>query len=280
MAHENSFVLKTLLKLLDDERNDIYIHFDAKCLLNFKDELKRLVTKSGLYFTDKRLAVIWGNISQVEAEYVLFEAAYNQFNYSYYHLLSGSDLPLKSQDFIHAFFEKMDGKEFIGFSGNIYIEKVRYIHIFSKYFRSKSNVFHLISNLFIFFQRIVNYNRVKNNPIIIKKGPNWVSVTNKFVSYIIDNKGVVLKLFKFSKSPEEFYKQTLAYNSTFNQNIFSKQDTFVGCLREIDWVRGFPYIWKSNDFDYLVNSEKIFARKFSEFENELVVKIQNYVLKL
>ena len=35
--------------------------------------------------------------------------------YAYYHLLSGADLPIKSQDYIHEFFHKNSGKEFVGF---------------------------------------------------------------------------------------------------------------------------------------------------------------------
>lgn len=34
--------------------------------------------------------------------------------YAYYHLLSGQDLPIKSQDYIHQFFEEHQGKEFVG----------------------------------------------------------------------------------------------------------------------------------------------------------------------
>lgn len=41
----------------------------------------------------------------VKAEYALFhEAYYNEYIYDYYHLLSGADMPLKSQNEIHNFF--------------------------------------------------------------------------------------------------------------------------------------------------------------------------------
>jgi hypothetical protein len=278
MAHENSFVLKTLLQLLDDERNDIYIHFDAKIQFNFKNELICQVTKSRLYFTDKRQKVGWADISQVKAEYLLYEAAYNQYNYSYYHLISGSDLPIKSQNFIHSFFESMNGEEFISYSNNNYIEKVRYIYIFSKYFRSKANLFHLFSKIFIYTQCIFNFNRLKGSSFTIMKGSNWVSVTNSFVEYLIENKNELLELFKYAKSPDEYYKQTLAYNSTFNQNVFSKKDDSDSCLREIDWKRGCPYVWKNNDFDFLIKSEKLFARKFSDSEIDIVLRIRDYVV--
>jgi hypothetical protein len=110
------------------------------------------------------------------------------------------------------------------------------------------------------------------------KGSNWVSVTNSFVEYLIENKNELLELFKYAKSPDEYYKQTLAYNSTFNQNVFSKKDDSDSCLREIDWKRGCPYVWKNNDFDFLIKSEKLFARKFSDSEIDIVLRIRDYVV--
>ena len=45
----------------------------------------------------------WGDVSVIEAEFRLFEEAANKDKYAYYHLLSGVDMPLKSQNEIHAF---------------------------------------------------------------------------------------------------------------------------------------------------------------------------------
>ena len=52
----------------------------------------------------KTIKVYWGDISLVKVEYLLFESALSHGPYAYYHLLSGTDLPIKSQDYIHAFF--------------------------------------------------------------------------------------------------------------------------------------------------------------------------------
>lgn len=55
-----------------------------------------------------------GAYSQIECELALLKAAVKR-NYNYYHLISGLDFPLKSQDYIHEFFDKNDGKEYIQF---------------------------------------------------------------------------------------------------------------------------------------------------------------------
>lgn len=44
-----------------------------------------------------------------------------------------------------------------------------------------------------------------------------------------------------------------------------------GCLREIDWERGNPYIYRKDDYDMLVNSKKLFARKFSSEVDKSVI---------
>ena len=112
LAHTEFEVLKLLVSCLDDPRNDIYVHFDKKVAV-----LPELQTRlAGLTVLDRRIDVRWGAPSMVEAELVLFEAALAQGPYQYYHLLSGVDLPLKSQDYIHDYFDRHAGEEFIGYT--------------------------------------------------------------------------------------------------------------------------------------------------------------------
>ena len=102
IAHTDWSLLKTLVSLLDYELNDIYIHIDAKVPAKAIPDI--ICSKSNLYMLEHRISVAWGDISVVEAEYLLFEIAYNNSHYGYYHLLSGVDLPLKSKGDIYSFF--------------------------------------------------------------------------------------------------------------------------------------------------------------------------------
>ena len=96
IAHDKFEQLKRLLLLLDDERNDIYLHIDSKAKDFCQEEFEQLLSRAGLFFTE-RTSVIWGSYSQIHSELVLLKAAVPG-HYSYYHLLSGTDLPIKSQD--------------------------------------------------------------------------------------------------------------------------------------------------------------------------------------
>ena len=93
MAHHQFDFLKELLKALDHEYNDIYLHIDQKVQDFDFTSLSGAVHKSNLYFT-KRLNVHWGGYSQTACELTLLKAAFPG-HYAYYPLLSGSDFPLK-----------------------------------------------------------------------------------------------------------------------------------------------------------------------------------------
>ena len=60
-----------------------------------------------MIFTNKRINVKWGHSSQVKTEMSLYEMA-AQRQYAYYHLISGVDLCLKTQEEIHHFFNNKD----------------------------------------------------------------------------------------------------------------------------------------------------------------------------
>lgn len=112
IAHEEFEVLQKLVEALDDKRNDIFIHMDKKVrnlpVLRCK--------KAGLSWVENRVDVCWGHVSQIESEYVLFEAAKESGAlYAYYHLISGTHMPLKSQEAIHAYFNRLQGKQVLNF---------------------------------------------------------------------------------------------------------------------------------------------------------------------
>lgn len=49
MAHNNFYILEKLLILLDDPRNDIYIHIDKKCQNLISHTIKACVKRQLLY---------------------------------------------------------------------------------------------------------------------------------------------------------------------------------------------------------------------------------------
>jgi hypothetical protein len=270
MAHNEPELLKTLLSVLDDERNDIYLHIDARAVDLYNQFLSFRMEKGNLILLEQRIAVHWGDISQVEVEYDLFEAAFRKGPYGYYHLLSGVDLPIKSQDYIHAFFKQHAGKEFVGFwigeghRKDVYRKVYRY-YLFTRYFKEGSVVIHgftaFVRNVFLALQKVTRFKRKHDYEFC--KGFNWVSITNDFCRYLIENKDNVMHTFKYTLCPDEIFIQTLIWNSPFRANIYDSSDVLNGSMRAIDWQRGSPYVWKESDMEELRTSPYLFARKFS-----------------
>ena len=111
IAHKSDETLYTLLQLLDDSMNDIYVHMDIK-----NDSFSENTWHpkySNLYYTE-RTNVTWGGYSQIRAELILLSGAIKR-QYQYYHLLSGEDLPIKTQQEIHQFFDSCGDKIFVDF---------------------------------------------------------------------------------------------------------------------------------------------------------------------
>lgn len=260
--------------MLDDPRNDIYLHLDKKWKLNIQDLYHP--QKAQLFLIEKRMDIRWGDISSIRLEFKLFRMAYTNGPYLYYHLLSGTDLPIKSQDYIHEFFQKNYGKEFVGFAQgeenriDCYNKVMKY-HLFSRHFQSSNK---LLIHSRIWLERILNKVLTRNSSVTFKKGANWVSITNECCQYILSKEKSILKRFKFTQCGDEIFLQTLVYNSSFYKKCYSISDEYIGNQREIDWKRGNPYNWTIKDKDFLSRSNKLFARKIIGKNIDLALYIQ------
>ena len=158
LAHNDPSLLKTLVSCLDDSRNDIYVHWDAK-----SGEAPELQTNNAhLYVLENRVKVNWAGFSMVEAEYRLFKAAYDNGPYVYYHLLSGADLPIKSQDYIHEKCAEMRGTEFIAFADAPQSEidyRVQHFFLFPEKFKGAGIVKKAIRSICLIAQDLDGYRR-------------------------------------------------------------------------------------------------------------------------
>lgn len=283
ITHKDFNILEKLIRLIDDPRNDIFIHIDKKVCDFDKQKFLSITSYSKIFFVDN-FNIYWGEYSQIQAEISLFEFAYNNGNYRYFHLISGSDMVLKSQDWIHNFFYENDGYEFLACANSDYVKKNNIVNIFDKFYH--------IEKVFVvkkIYMKILNRIRSRyHNDFDISFGGNWASVTNEFVKYILDNKGWIKKYFSYSHTCDEVYKQCLAINSKFKTKLYkNKENIFLDLeknnsmsfnLRYIDWSLGgsHPKTFTLEDYDNLRDSNCIFARKFStEVDRDVIDKIYN-----
>jgi len=265
LAHTEFELLQLLVQALDDPRNDIYVHFDKRV----KELPKLSADQSRLIILTEREKVYWGDVSMIEAEYRLFRAAYTSgVEYAYFHLLSGVDLPLKSQNYIHSFFEDNQGKEFVGFNWEItkaqINTRVRCVHLFPHSFRGAGILFQLkrvIRYSYIVLQKILGFKVNRNTEF--HKGGQWVSITRDLVSYLLSKHEELVRMYRYTFAPDEFFIQTLVWGTPFMERLYDKNDEGRGAVRAIGWRNGELVDYTSKDLPYLQTTEHLFARKFN-----------------
>lgn len=285
IAHEDNLTLKALLKLLDDYRNDIYLHIDKKNKIANLEKIKGYINFSKIEIISE-IDVYWGGYSLIKTELELLKLVKRSgIKYEYLHLLSGADLPLKSQDEIHEFFNK-EKKEFISFASLEYSNQKKIRQRLMYFYMEKLMAvrerktikyvtFKIISKISILLQKIVRINRISTIKSI-GYGANWFSITERLLDFIIENEKWIEEKFKKTYMGDECFLQTLLIEKykNYEEIIYNLREADNGkaIRRYVDWRRGNPYIFKESDFNELVNSENFFARKFNDNVNKEIIK--------
>lgn len=285
IAHNQFELLEKLILALDDKRNDIFVHIDAKVKDFDFEHFSSLCKYSRVVFTPERINVTWGDFSQTLTEITLLKTVMQHENkdkpYKYLHLISGVDLPIKSNDYIHNFFCENEGKEFIHYTDNevsqLSLNRLQYYH----FFRGKRNTFtKILSQAVLRIEKIFGVNRLKGKGIKVQKGCNWFSITGDFAHYVVDSLDKYKDIFKYSYCCDEVFIQTIFVNSPFVDNLYMPDcnNNHEACMRLIDWERGNPYVFKCEDFELIKNSPCIFARKFDvKTDRKIIDLVLDYI---
>ena len=276
MAHTNPEQLCVLLKQIDDPRNDIFIHYDGRFVPPV-DDFRHSVIHSELIVLPDPIKVYWGDYSQIQCELRLLEIATERDEYEYYHLISGQDLLLKTQDYVHDFFERNGGKEFISIDGveaakkNDYRYKYYYPHLKRiKNLKSKRKKALLFA--WMMGQKMVGIDRTRRIDVEFQKGANWFSITDRCARYVISQKAWIRDIFRDTYCCDELFLQTVVFNSEMPFDLYQNPNG-EGNMRLIDWKRGNPYTFRKTDIQELKASPALFARKFDQKIDSKIISI-------
>lgn len=267
IAHNEFDVLGLLIESLDDERNDLYVHIDKKV-----KELPELKTqRSSLFLLDNRMDVRWGDYSQIKSEYFLWEAAIANGPYDFYHLISGTHLPVRPQNEIQVYFEKYHGRSLFS---NLERRERDYQEILKlhrlnfctrTYASSKgwvSAISQFIWKAFITLQRWMKI--TVNDGVQFYWANNWCSLSQDAVTYLVENKDRILRRYRWTFCGDEWFAPTELMNSSLR-----------------DEVLGVPYLYNTigrnnaselneSDIAALESGDYCFARKFSSKHPEII----------
>ena len=273
MAHNQFLSLKELVATLDDERNDIFVHFDKKV-----KETPSLSTRfSKLVILKNRVDVVWGDLSQIKAEYALFKAAFVPGKYAYYHIISGTHFPLKSNDELHKWFEACNGAcvlKPVPLSEEEIQMRFGYYHFFLKHLISRNKTvnkaYHLGWRAILGIQKALI---IKRDTSFIKgKASQWCSLNEDAVELILKKENEMMKKFRRSFCCDEFFVRSIIDNTDVPVLYDDK-------LCHVEFVYTTPRYFKEEDYDLLIGSGALFFRKMSDSNLGLAKMIENRISK-
>lgn len=288
LAHKNFGQLRKLIELLDDPRNDIFVHVDAKARDFRREDWADITRHSKLVILPERIKVNWGGVSIMRAELALLKRATAEDHYDYYHLLSGMDMPIKTQDEIHAFFDANKGYEFINlweFKKST-LSRFRYFTIFPEgeaKFRTR-----IINHIFKGLQMAVGF-RINRN-VNFRFGSQWFSITDDLARYVVSKEDWLEKVFRHTSTCDEIFLPTLVGNTEFKDRLFvpdpvmNQKEVNMANMRFIDWSRGesirHPWVFRADDMLLLESVDHLWARKFDEtVDADIIEKIYDKLKK-
>ena len=255
IAHNEFEILQRLIDALDHPGSDIYVHIDKKV----KEMPKLRAGKSRLYVLDRRLDVRWGSVSQIACELAMFEAAASRGPYDYYHVISGTTLPLKPFSELDAFFRSMEGKSVLTglCKDDAYQEtlKMRRYNLFLRNFQASSAAKRKTSQFLwksvIAVQRMLGIEANKGKDFY--KASNWLSLTQEAVQYILSRKEKILSVYRYTLCGDEFFVPSELMSSSLKDRIISHEQyllqemgratTGVFPLDALERMKGFGYLF-------------------------------------
>lgn len=287
MVHEQPQLLKKLLSALDHKRNDIFLHIDLKSSIDGMD-ISGICRYSNVYLTE-RICVFWGGYSQIRAELILLKTALKTGCYDYYHLLTGVDFPLLSQEEILQYFDNNEGKEFISLTKCPCIERVKFYYPFQDKFNRHHFIGIVLRKIGVSLQTLFQIDRTKKCSLKWGYGSAYFDITDDVARYICSQEKLIQSIFKDTFCADEIFLQTIYLNSPFfeskKRNKSIKKHPHINDLsldinRAIDFSRGNPYTYKIDDLKELCESGCFFARK-CDYEKypELIDALEKRILK-
>ena len=263
--------LKEIIGFFDDGF-DFYIHVDTKTPQGDLSFLEQPNVK--LY---SKYRIQWGSVEHLRAIVFLMNEAWKNGDYSYYHLITGSDFPVKSLAEFKSFFGEKNNKNYMEWyelpraswvmEGGL--ERVKYYWMGNAWFDIRGKVGTYTYKL-LKLQRKLGIERkfVRMFPKLYGGGGYW-SLTSEAVDYTlqtIESKRL-MKFMRHTHCAEELLFQTVLLNADGRFSIVNDS------IRYSKWEGNAksPKVLDESDFDDIIASGCFFARKFDMNKSKLLL---------
>jgi len=285
-AHTDAPQLARLVRSLHTDA-DFFIHIDKKSDIT---PFKALLDTKNVHFIENRIDVRWGTLIEVEYQMELIRAAVRcPRHFDRIFFLSGMDYPLWSNERIVQWIEEQGQRETLqGICMDTpYIQgQQRKLYTHSRplfrFFGNKWN-----QRLSILCRKVLGamgYRKKLSFPIgnevwHLYKGSAWWCISEELAQYVLESYRQcpeIKRYFRDSFGQAETIIQTIAFNSPqWAPRCILTEGAYPGldALTPLHYIVYEPVIqiMEGKDFDALMGSGRIFARKFRTGTSEEVM---------
>ncbi len=242
LAHRFPKQLARLVSRLDAPSVTFLIHIDANTDdATHSEMVNAMLGRYNLFFLPRHRCS-WAGWGIVEATLEGLEQVIRaKLLPDYVILLSGQDYPLRTPADIELFLTEHRGTSFIGF--------------------------HQLPDYTWNWHGSIDRFRGQSLPSGMKPfgGSQWWALSGDCAAYvkgIADGDRDLIRLFETMWVPDEHVFQTIVLNSPFRDRLSHADTEAVFGLHYMDWWRGAPKVLDVEDFERLIASPALFARKF------------------
>ena len=253
--------LRRLLHRLDSDRTTIVVHVDRKTDDGiYKQMLEGAGGLGSVHFLERHTCH-WGGFGHVRAtlkairHLMLYEP-----DFDYAVLLTGQDYPLHSRTHTERVLRDAAGRSFMRFDPLPFAEwdpgggldRVEQWHL------AWRRRLHL---------RLPLRRRIPGGLAAYGGSGYWCLARDavEFVDRFVQHNEAYTRFFKHVYVPDELFFQTILMNSPLREAVVNDD------LRYVDWSQPRPAILRLGDFEAMVASGKLFARKFDETIDDTVL---------
>jgi hypothetical protein len=237
-------------------------------------------------YVSQEYTVNWGGNNHLKSILLLSKEALKNQDVEYIHLISGQDYPVKTPNAIKNILTINNGTEFLSnfelpskkywLSENGGMDRIDYFNFYDL-LNAKVKIEGLIIKTLMIIQKKLNLFKRSRKclPPKLYGGSTWWTLTHPCLKYVIeyvDSNPCYLKRFKYTFASDEIFFQTIIMNSPFAKKVINTD------LRYINWDAGngsSPALLDESDYDKIVDSEYIFARKLDPKISANLIRLLN-----
>ena len=251
-------LIRLVLKLNSDTSH-FFIHVDRKTDdATWRRMSTALSRFSNVHFLPRHRCY-YGGFGHVRATIkAISEIIRRRLPFDYTILLTGQDYPIRSNEQIDVFFRRQEGQSFMEY---FTLPHTEWDHggidrITSWHLRFDRSHFRIPGRSGTTFQR-------RFPALQLYGGSAYWCLSRECTEYVyrfLQEQRSYARFFKYVDVPEEIFFHTILLNSQFSQRVVNDD------LRFLEWrdpaVAGGPAVLGKEDLGRIINSSKLFARKF------------------